>query len=111
AADAETVEDLVLAVDQPRCIGALKQSDLLAAMRTLLVGRVDLLFAAETGDGAHRSSGSPLSGLSIHNCKSGRRRSGPHRPVSGSRARLACCSRTFRWLTSDLRASSPSRFA
>ena len=129
AADAEAVEDLVLAVDQPRRVGPLEERDLLAAVRALVELRVDRLFAAQTGDLTHwllgqyrlggcesavrrpNASTAPrtANGLATHNCTPGPLRSARRRPASTSRVRRACCSHRFRWRTSDLRAPARGR--
>src|SRR5687768_18136869 len=56
AADAQTVEDLVLAVDQARRIRALETRHALAACRALLQVGVNRFFTAETVDLGHRTS-------------------------------------------------------
>ena len=53
AADAEAVEDLVLAVEELRRVGALEHRDPLAARGALFEARVDRLFAAEAVDLGH----------------------------------------------------------
>src|SRR5438045_7716159 len=60
AADAEPVENLVLAVDQPRGVRALKLRHTLGAVRALFELAIDRLFAFEACDLCHCRSPLPV---------------------------------------------------
>src|SRR6185503_9310112 len=85
AADAEAIDDLILAVEQPRRVGALEVRHSLAAVRTEIVFGVDLLFTSQACDLVH------VSGLATRRCRPGPHRNAPRLPASIGLCRHACC--------------------